>query len=301
MPRNAMGGGGGPVVTSSSPAGMNSSPVMPLGAGSAVISNNNDPCEGSTKDQLFERHLQPVEMPHRLGYLYDQPCVPPEVAQRYAWNPHDRSSNLFVKPDDPFTFHRHPVAQSTDGARGKGGFSSGLHIWEIRWPRPERGTNAVVGVATDKFQLHCEGYRSLVGVCEHSWGWDLGRMRLLHNIGWSPDPDYKSCPRYPVLACPTTEGSGKTCPHAIAIPDVFHVVLNMDAGTLGFAVNGRYLGEAFSGLKGKTLYPVVTCVWGHCEISLKYLNSLDSEYCSYRFLSLLTVKCSECSVHTTHV
>ena len=37
----------------------------------------------------------------------------------HAWNPNDRSLNIFVKEDDKFTLHRHPVAQSTDCIRGK--------------------------------------------------------------------------------------------------------------------------------------------------------------------------------------
>jgi len=36
----------------------------------------------------------------------------------HAWNPQDCSRNVYVKPGG-FTIHRNPVAQSTDGARGK--------------------------------------------------------------------------------------------------------------------------------------------------------------------------------------
>ena len=32
----------------------------------------------------------------------------------------------------------------------------------------------------------------------------------------------------------------------------------------------------WKGLQGKTLYPVVSCVWGHCEVTMKYLNGLPS-------------------------
>lgn len=39
--------------------------------------------------------------------------------EAHAWNPDDRSLNIFVKDDDRLTFHRHPVAQSTDCIRGK--------------------------------------------------------------------------------------------------------------------------------------------------------------------------------------
>ena len=62
-----------------------------------------------------------------------------------------RSYNIFVKDDDKLTFHRHPVAQSTDCIRGRVGYERGLHLFEITWPTRQRGTHAVVGVSTGKF------------------------------------------------------------------------------------------------------------------------------------------------------
>lgn len=50
----------------------------------------------------------------------------------------------------------------------------------------------------------------------------------------------------------------------------------MDAGTLSFVVDGQYLGVAFTGLKGQKLFPMVSTVWGHCEITLKYIGGLNS-------------------------
>ena len=52
-------------------------------------------------------------------------------------------------------------------------------------------------------------------------------------------------------------------------------MLDMDEGTLGFVVDGKYLGPAFRGLRGKKLYLMVSAVWGHCEITMKYLGGLD--------------------------
>ena len=49
----------------------------------------------------------------------------------------------------------------------------------------------------------------------------------------------------------------------------------MDEGTLSFVVEGQFLGVAHRGLKGKKVYPIVSAVWGHCEITLKYLGGLD--------------------------
>lgn len=52
----------------------------------------------------------------------------------------------------------------------------------------------------------------------------------------------------------------------------------MDEGTLSFVVDGQYLGVAFRGLKGRKLFPIVSAVWGHCEITMKYIGGLDREY-----------------------
>lgn len=56
---------------------------------------------------------------------------------------------------------------------------------------------------------------------------------------------------------------------------LFTVVLDMDEGTLAFVVDGQYLGVAFKGLKGRKLHPIVSAVWGHCEITMKYIGGLD--------------------------
>jgi len=67
------------------------------------------------------------------------------------------------------------------------------------------------------------------------------------------------------------------------VPDTFVVILDMDEGTLSFAADGQYLGVAFRGLKGRKLYPVVSAVWGHCEVTMTYIGGLDRKYacCSW--------------------
>ena len=204
--------------------------------------------------------------PNRLDTLLDMPPADKEQQYKYAWNEDDRSLNIFVKEDDPLTFHRHPVAQSTDCIRGKTGFSRGLHVFEVTWNARQRGTHAVVGVATSNAPLHCVGYQSLVGNNPESWGWDLGRKKLFH------DAKHKSGLPYPLL--PGSE--------AFTVPDTFQMVLDMDEGTLSYIAEGQFLGIAFRGLKGKTIYPIVSAVWGHCEITMKYLGGLERKYLLYR-------------------
>ncbi len=198
--------------------------------------------------------------PARLDVLLDMPPVTKEVQVKHSWNSEDRSLNVFVKEDDKLTFHRHPVAQSTDCIRGKVGFTKGLHVWEVNWSTRQRGTHAVVGVATIEAPLHSVGYHSLVGSSDQSWGWDLGRNKLYH------DSKNGSGITYPAILKPD---------ETFLVPDKFMVALDMDEGTLSFIVDGQYLGVAFRGLKGKKLYPIVSAVWGHCEISMKYIGGLD--------------------------
>ncbi|VDM66940.1 unnamed protein product [Strongylus vulgaris] len=197
--------------------------------------------------------------PSKFDYiLSSQHMIDRQTQEMHAWNPDDRSLNIFVKDDDCFTFHRHPVAQSTDCIRGKMGYSSGFHVWQLEWPQRQRGTHAVVGVATKAAPLHAMGYTSLIGTNIESYGWDLTRGECHH--------DSKNCSpwKYP-----------KEFPDHTLIPDKFYCILDMDDGYMAFATDQHYLGVAFRNLPKKTLYPIVSAVWGHCEITMKYLGGIE--------------------------
>lgn len=200
-----------------------------------------------------------VEMPARLEILLDMPQPPYEVQSEHAWNPDDRSLNIFIKEKDEFTFHRYPVAQSTDGIRSKVGYVTGIHLFEIHWPHRQRGTNAVIGVSTQDAPLHHTGYQNLVGSNESSWGWDLSRKKAYHNRHGSSYP------------------AGLRPNEAFHVPDKFYAVLNMDEGWLGYVVDGKFLGPAFQGLKGKKLHLIISAVWGNCEITMRYRGGLEPE------------------------
>ena len=62
------------------------------------------------------------------------------------------------------------------------GYSRGFHVWQLEWPQRQRGTHAVVGVATKAAALHAVGYTSLIGTNCESYGWDLSRIFQLADI-----------------------------------------------------------------------------------------------------------------------
>nr|CAG4643330.1 EOG090X092A [Ilyocryptus agilis] len=169
----------------------------------------------------------------------------------HAWNPDDCSRNIYIKPNG-FTLHRNPVAQSTDGVRGKIGFSHGRHAWEVMWEGP-LGTVAVVGIATKEASLQAHGYIALLGSDDQSWGWNLVDNHLLHNGDSQGNyPLLNNAPKYQV-------------------GERIRVILDCDDNTLAFERNYEFLGVAFRGLPEKLLYPSVSAVYGHTEVSMVQL------------------------------
>ena len=218
-------------------------------------SDGNGNFEQCSSSQVSSCAIVSHQLPVRVEMALDAPAADKTEQMKHAWNPDDRSLNIFVKENDLLSFHRHPVAQSTDSIRGRQHYSSGLHVFEVVWPSRQHGTHAVVGVATKEAPLHSAGYQSLVGSNPHSWGWDLGRCKAYHNSDCVPGQQY---PQY----------------NSYQVPDTFLMVLDMDLGTLAFIARGQYLGVAHSGLKGKTVFPIVSSVWGHCEVSMRYVTGV---------------------------
>ena len=67
-------------------------------------------------------------------------------------------------------------------------------------------------------------------------------------------------------------------------PDRFLMVLDMDMGTLGFVAKGKYLGVSHTGLKGKTVFPIVSSVWGHCEVRGTMWETIIMNYSPVRLV-----------------
>ena len=53
------------------------------------------------------------------------------------------------------------------------------------------------------------------------------------------------------------------------------MVLDMDHGTLAWVAGYQCLGQLHTGLYGR-VYPMVSLVWGHYEVTLRYLGTSDT-------------------------
>lgn len=182
-----------------------------------------------------------------------------------------------------FTLHRNPIAQSTDGARGKIGFSEGRHAWEIWWEGP-LGTVAVIGIATKRAVMQCQGYVALLGSDDQSWGWNLVDNNLLHNGEVNGNfPQCNNAPKYQVGSRDPSDlklykknfVEGKNNNVIFAHPQIgerIRVILDMDDKTLAFERGFEFLGVAFRGLPKACLFPAVSAVYGNTEVTMVYLG-----------------------------
>ncbi|XP_028983752.1 SPRY domain-containing SOCS box protein 1 [Betta splendens] len=159
---------------------------------------------------------------------------------------------------------RAPVELSSDGVRAEVGVHTGLHVWEVLWNPEHRGSHAVMGVSRQDCPLQASGYNVLVGRDSQSWGWELKTNQLWHNgqsLGCYPGKRERWSSHIQVSETP------------LPIPESVLLVLDADAGTLGFVVDGSFLGVAFADLpRGVELFPVVSSVRGGASIRLRYLN-----------------------------
>ncbi|KAM9723266.1 SPRY domain-containing SOCS box protein 2-like [Menidia menidia] len=196
---------------------------------------------------------------------------------RSRWSPLHCSPHFLLSPCKQ-EVTRAPAELSSDVARAEMGVKSGLHVWEVLWSPTHRGSHAVVGVSRQDCPLQASGYNVLLGEDSQSWGWELQSNQLWHKgqtVGCYPCKRTKCHSK-------ATEGSvlqsnvspnKKQTETPLLIPERVLLVSDADLGTLGFVVDGSFLGVAFQGLpRGVELFPAVSSVRGGAHIRLRYLN-----------------------------
>ncbi|XP_070768721.1 SPRY domain-containing SOCS box protein 2 [Enoplosus armatus] len=163
---------------------------------------------------------------------------------------------------------RLPVERSSDGVRAEMGVKSGLHVWEVLWSPNHRGSHAVLGISRQSCPLQVSGYNVLVGGDPWSWGWELKTNQL-----WHAGQSLGLYPGKRKAAESSTSPHTKVAETPLPLPERILLVLDADAGTLGFVVDGSFLGIAFKDLpRGVELFPAVSSVRGGASIRLRYLN-----------------------------
>jgi SPRY domain-containing SOCS box protein 1/4 len=130
--------------------------------------------------------------------------------------------------------------------------TTGVHVWAVTWGTGDRVCLSNIGVGTDEAEID-----DRIGYNDDSWGWGLYDNNLYHGR--------RTVGRYP----------SNSDPDRYKLSDTFHLVLDMDEGTLSFIDGDEYLGVAFSGLRGRSLYVMVNLTWSGEQVSIKYHGGLD--------------------------
>ncbi|XP_022621941.1 SPRY domain-containing SOCS box protein 2-like [Seriola dumerili] len=211
----------------------------------------------------------------RLAVILNSSPVPPGDSRSH-WSSVHRSPHFLLSACKQ-KVTRSPVALSSDGVRAEMGVKSGLHVWEVLWTPDHRGSHAVMGISRQDCPLQASGYNVLVGGDTQSWGWELKTNQLWHggqSLGLYPGKRRK-CDSEAADFKPQSSSSPdtKVAETPLHILERVLLVLDADAGTLGFVVDGIFLGVAFKDLpRGVDLFPAVSSVRGGATIQLRYLN-----------------------------
>ncbi|XP_024122616.1 SPRY domain-containing SOCS box protein 4 [Oryzias melastigma] len=216
----------------------------------------------------------------RLALILAASPISP-VDRRSHWSSQCSSPHFLLSPCKQ-EVTRTPAEMSSDGVRAEVGVKGGLHLWELLWSPKHRGSHAVVGVSTLDCPLQGSGYNVLLGGDSQSWGWELVSNQLWH-AGKMLEPypgKEKMIPSTNAdsLGPELSSSSNTKESAALLIPERVLLVLDADAGTLGFVVDGNFLGVAFKDLpRGVELFPAVSSVRGGARIQLRYLNGSTCE------------------------
>ncbi|KAM4580868.1 SPRY domain-containing SOCS box protein 1 [Odontesthes bonariensis] len=202
--------------------------------------------------------------------------------RRSHWSSLHRSHHFLLSPCKQEVI-RTPAELSSDGVRAEIGVESGLHVWEVVWSPKHRGSHAVVGISRQDCPLQASGYNVLVGGDSQSWGWELKTNQLWHDgqtLGCHPRKRKRSHSEAAEGFRPQSSISPNTkvAETPLLIPERVLLVLDADAGTLGFVVDGSFLGVAFRDLpRGVALFPAVSSVRGGASIRLRYMNGTSCD------------------------
>ena len=127
----------------------------------SIRSNNNNNNNNQKSNSVTNSDRESVaqchaDRPQRLDRLLQQESVCHEMQVMNSWSLIHKSPHINIRSEGLFG-KRRPVAKSTDCMRGRTGYTTGLHLWTIKWPADCRGTHAMVGVATENAPLHSTG------------------------------------------------------------------------------------------------------------------------------------------------
>lgn len=165
----------------------------------------------------------------------DCTCGEPGQIINWVWDSNTKTYGTLLQNDDKDVRFHVNYSGGTAAIRGSEPMTVDQHYWEVKMTSLVYGTDMMVGVGTDAANIHRLSHKfcSILGSDSETWG--LSYTGLFHHRGKC----HSFAPRF---------GQGS----------IIGVHLDMWDGTLSFYKNRQPLGVACAGLKGKTLYAMVS-------------------------------------------
>ena len=154
----------------------------------------------------------------------------------WSWDASACGANIAVESGGTVVTLGERSGQTTEGARGTHGWSTGVHRWTVEWLN-DVGTHSSVGVCTAAHAVYVERFDHAIGNDAVSWGWHSKGGNILHDAS--------------TLGTCEAWGQG----------DQIECILDCDGGTLTFAKNGEAQDAVVTGLGGLVLFPCVATPW----------------------------------------
>lgn len=168
--------------------------------------------------------------------------------EHWGWDTWHRSHEVRLSGENYQTAHFHPNwSNGTAGVHGTRSLTHSWHYWEVKTSDRIFGTSMMFGIGTKRSRLHEDSFINLLGVDDQSWG--LSHKGMLWHNG-----------KYRIYTKPFVENQSTT----------IGIFIDMEAGTLSYFKDGKYLGLAFTDLHKVDcdLYPFVSSTAAKTEMTL---------------------------------
>lgn len=221
------------------------------------------------KQNVQQHQQQRPSISQRRAFTEQRPSERGGLAQQFlgktnfCWNRENISGALTVVDDLTVSKTRNRL--STDIAKAKTGYTDGIHIYKIFWPKANRGEVAVIGLVSSEAPLEAAEILPLCGLNSNSLGWDIVNNKAIYggNI----------FNRYP-------EARGLH----YDVPENFFMILDFKKGILSFRDEEGDLGVCLAGIdsvflkKNISLYPAVNLTKPGDFVSVAELDYSGPEF-----------------------
>lgn len=204
----------------------------------------------STEDLIITGEWEKADTTAKQQILSMSPSIRIDEGyhEYWGWDSWHRSHEVQLSGENHRTAHFHPNwSNGTAGVQATRPLTHSWHYWEIHISNRVFGTSMMFGVGTKASRLHEDAFVNLVGVDDQSWG--LSHKGLLWHNG-----------KFRMFTKPFVEDQSTTV----------GILVDMEAGTLSYFKDGKYLGLAFTNLHktDRDLYPFVSSTAAKTEMTL---------------------------------